>query len=178
MQLDILAMTIQLKVGGKTHEIVEEQAIGNCKTGLSPLPYRGFSKPDTNWMCCVKAAYMVLHDTLSAFPPVSTNISLVKTELRVGRLHFELWYLATIVNCNLNHRTYHSSKLARTWLLVFTWQADCCILVQKGEKKHCTFVFLYCRSIYNSQVWRWLPLQDALLALNISFYTEQCVVQT
>lgn len=48
MQLDILAMMIQLKVGGKTHEIVEEQAIGNCKTSLSPLPYRGFSKPDTN----------------------------------------------------------------------------------------------------------------------------------
>ena len=39
MQLDILAMMIQLKVGGKTHEILEEQAIGSCKTGLSPLPY-------------------------------------------------------------------------------------------------------------------------------------------
>lgn len=38
MQLDILAMMIQLKVGGKTHEIVEEQAVGNSKTGLSPLP--------------------------------------------------------------------------------------------------------------------------------------------
>lgn len=33
MQLDILAMMIQLKVGGKTHEIFEEQAIGNCKNG-------------------------------------------------------------------------------------------------------------------------------------------------
>lgn len=48
MQLDILAMMIQLKVGGKTHEILEEQAIGNCKPGLSSLPYTGFSKPDKN----------------------------------------------------------------------------------------------------------------------------------
>lgn len=94
MQLDILAMMIQLKVGGKTHEIVEEQAIGNCKTGLSPLPGRGFSKPDTNWMCCVKAAYMVLYDTLSDFPPVSKNLLLVKAELGVGRL---LW---TVVFCH------------------------------------------------------------------------------
>lgn len=119
MQLDILAMMIQLKVGGKTHKIVEEQAIGNCKTGLTAVPCRGFSKPDTNWMCCVKAAFMVLHDTVSAFTPVSKNLLLVKTELGVGRLYFELWYWATIVNCNLNHRTYHSSRLARTWLLVF-----------------------------------------------------------
>jgi len=48
MQLDILAMMIQLKVCGKTHEILEEQAIGNCKACLSPLPYMSFSKPDEN----------------------------------------------------------------------------------------------------------------------------------
>lgn len=151
MQLDILAMMIQLKVGGKTHEIMEEQAIRNCRAGLSPLPYRGFRKPDTKWMCCVKAVYMALHDTFSGFTSVSKNLLLVKTEFSVGRLYFELWYLATMVNCNLNHRTYHSSKLARTWLLVFIWQAGCCTLVQKREKKprsfHCTFVFLYCSSI-------------------------------
>lgn len=110
---------IQLKVGGKTHEIVEEQAVGNSKTGLSPLPYRGFSKPDTNWLCCVKAAYMVLHDTLYGFTPVSKRLLLVKTEWRTGRLYFEVWYLATRVNCSVNHRTYHSSKHARTWLMVF-----------------------------------------------------------
>lgn len=48
MQLDTLAMMIQLKVGGKSYEILEEQAIGNCKPDLSALPYVGFSKPDKN----------------------------------------------------------------------------------------------------------------------------------
>lgn len=71
MRLEILAMMIQLKVGGKTHKILEEQAIGNCKTGLSPLPYMGFSKLAKNSISCVKAAYVVLRDTISGFIPVS-----------------------------------------------------------------------------------------------------------
>lgn len=82
MQLDTLAMMIQLKVGGKSYEILEEQAIGNCKPGLSALPYVGFSKPDKNWISRVKAAYVVLRDTLSGFIPVSRKKHhiLVKTK--------------------------------------------------------------------------------------------------
>lgn len=71
MQLDTLAMMTQLKVGGKTPEILKEQAVGNCKPGQLALLYVGFSKPDKNSISCVKAAYVVLRETLSGFIPVS-----------------------------------------------------------------------------------------------------------
>lgn len=156
----------QLKVGGKTPEILEEQAVSNCKPGLLALLYVGFSKPDKNSISCVKAAYVVLRETLSGFIPVSRkkHCMFVKTERE--------WAEYTL-NCEPKPQNLPTTNVNLWELESAMWQAGRCVLVGKIRKKKLRFIitYIYYGSIQN--YWETLTVQS----IWTNGHTEEHAVQ-